>query len=116
MKILMYISRVMESFQHRAKAMPRTDAEELARETITNVMNMVCLGVSSKATSDLVCRALQHSYTAREMKTMRNSFMAHARNFDPTKLAKSYTNDIQGGKGAGNLSASGMGGEGSGKQ
>jgi len=106
------IGRVMQSFQHRAKAMTRVDAEELARETFMATMNMARLGVSSKAATDLVCQALQHRYTAREMKTMRNSFMSRARNANPTNLAKSYANEIQGGKGAEGLGSSGMGGAG----
>jgi len=106
------IGRVMQSFQHREKAMTRVDAEELAKETFTATMNMARLGVSSKAATDLVCQALQHRYTAREMKTMRNSFMTRARNANPTNLAKSYANEIQGGKGAESLGSSGMGGAG----
>jgi hypothetical protein len=106
------VGRVMQDFQLRAKVMTRADAEELARETFTATMNMARLGVSSKAATDLVCQALQHRYTAREMKTMRNSFMTRARNANPTNLAKSYANEIQGGKGAGGLGSSGMGGAG----
>ena len=106
------IGSIMRSFQHRAKEMTRVDAEELARETFTATMNMARLGVSSKAATDLVCQALQRRYTAREMKTMRNSFMTRSRNANPTNLAKSYANEIQGGKGAESLGSSGMGGAG----
>ena len=106
------IGRVMQSFQHRAKAMTRVDAEELARETFTAARTMARLGVSSKETTNLICQALQHRYTAKEMKTMRDSFMTRARNANPTNLAKSYANEIQGGKGAKGVGSSGMGGAG----
>jgi len=106
------VGRIMQRFQHRAQEMTRADAEELARETFTATRTMARLGVSSKAATDLVCQALQNRYTAREMKTMRNSFMTRSRNENPTNLAKSYANEIQGGKGSGSQGSPGMGGSG----
>ena len=104
--------RIMQHVQDRAKEMTRADAEELARETFTATRTMARLGVSSKAATGLVCQALQNRYTAREMKTMRNSFMARSRNENPTNLAKSYANEIQGGNGSGSQDSPGMGGSG----
>jgi hypothetical protein len=106
------VGRIMERLQHRAQEMTRADAEELARGTFTATRTMARLGVSSEATTELVCQALLNRYTAREMEAMRNSFMTRSRNENPTNLAKSYANEIQGGKGAGSLGSSGMGGSG----
>ena len=106
------VGRIMQRFQHRAQEMTRADAEELARETFTATRTMARLGVSSKAATELVCQALQNRYTAREMKTMRNSFMTRSRNENPTNLAKSYANEIQGGKGSGSPGSPDMGGSG----
>jgi hypothetical protein len=107
------VGRIMQGFQLRAQGMTRADAEGLARETFTAARTMARLGVSSEAAADLVCQALQHSYSAREMETMRDSFMSRARNADPTILAKSYANEIKGGRGAENLGSPGMGRAGS---
>jgi uncharacterized protein YfaQ (DUF2300 family) len=103
------VGRIMQRFQHMTREMTRADAEELARETFMATRTMARLGVSSKAATDLVCQALQNRYTAREMKTMRNSFMTRSRNENPTNLAKSYANEIQGGKGSGSPGSPGMG-------
>jgi uncharacterized membrane protein YgcG len=106
------LGRIMERLQHRAQEMTRADAEELARRTFMTTRTMARLGVPSEATTELVCQALLNRYTAREMEAMRNSFMTRSRNESPTNLAKSYANEIQGGKGAGSPGSSGMGGTG----
>jgi CubicO group peptidase (beta-lactamase class C family) len=106
------VGRIMERLQHRAQEMSGADAEELARGTFMATRTMARLGVSSEATTELVCQALLNRYTAREMEAMRNSFMTRSRNENPTNLAKSYANEVQGGKGAGSLGSSGMGGSG----
>jgi hypothetical protein len=106
------VGRIMQSFQNRAQELSGADAEELARETFTAARTMARLGVSSELATDLVCQALQHRYSARQMKTMRNSFMTRARNANPTNLAKSYANAIKGGKGAESLGSPGMRGAG----
>ena len=95
------VDRIMQRLQHRAQEMSGADAEELARGTFMATRTMARLGVSSEATTELVCQALLNRYTAREMEAMRNSFMTRSRNENPTNLAKSYANEIQGGKGSG---------------
>ena len=106
------VDRIMQRFRHRTREMTRADAEELAKETFTVTRTMARLGVSSEATTELVCQALLNRYTAREMEAMRNSFMTRARNENPTNLAKSYANEIQGGKGSGSPGSPSMGGSG----
>ena len=106
------VGRIMQSFQHRAQEMTRANAEQLARETFMATRTMTRLGVSSKAAMELVCQALQNRFTAREMKRMRNTFMTRSRNENPTSLAKSYTNQIQGGKVSGGSVSPDMGGAG----
>jgi hypothetical protein len=106
------VGRIMERFQHRAQEMSGADAEELARGTFMATRTMARLGVSSEATTELVCQALLNRYTAREMEAMRTSFMTRSRNENPTNLAKSYANEIQAGKGSGSPGSPDMGGTG----
>ena len=106
------VGRIMQSFQHRAQEMTTADAEELARRTFMASRTMARLGVSSKATTELVSQALMNRYTAREMESMRNSFMTRSRNENPANLAKSYANEIQGEKASGSPGSPEMGGAG----
>jgi hypothetical protein len=106
------VGRIMQRLQHRAQEMSGADAEELARGTFMATRTMARLGVSSEATTELVCQALLNRYTAREMEAMRNSFMTRSRNENPTNHAKSYAKEIQGGKGSGSPGSPGMGGSG----
>jgi len=98
------------SLQERARQMTRAQTMELAQESFKATRDMARLGLSSKDTTDLVCLALQNSYTARKMENMRNSFMTQSRSSHPTHLANSYFNAIKGGKSADSLGSSSSGG------
>jgi len=83
---------------------------ELAKESFMTARDMARLGLSSKATANLVCLALQKGYTARKMENMRNSYMTQSRSSHPTYLANSYSNAIKGEKSADSLGYSGSSG------
>jgi hypothetical protein len=106
------LARIMNMLQHRAQEMTQTQKVELAQQTFKASRDMARLGLSSKDTTDLVCQALQNSFTAREMETMRNSFMTQSRSTVPAQLAKSYSNALKGGKSADSLGSMGSGGTG----
>jgi hypothetical protein len=109
------VGRITEMLQHRAQQMTRAKGEELAAETFMASITMARLGVSSKATTDVVGKALQNNYTARNMKALRNSFMTQSRNVNPTNLAKSYAQALNAGKGIESPGFSGSGGSGGGE-
>ena len=98
---------IMDRLQERTQQMTQSQTMELAKESFKAARDMARLGLSSKATNNLVCLALQNGYTARKMENMRNSFMTQSRSSHPTHLANSYSNAIKGGKSADNLGYSG---------
>jgi len=112
------VGRITEMLQNRAQQMTRAKGEELAAETFMTSITMARLGVSSKATTDVVGKALQNNYAARDMEALRNSFMTQSRNVNPTNLAKSYAHALNAGKSVESPGFSGGddsgGGEGSG--
>ena len=103
---------IMNSLQERTQQMTQSQTMELAKESFKAARDMARLGLSSKATNNLVCLALQNGYTARKMENMRNSFMTQSRSSHPTHLANSYSNSIKGSKIAGSLGYSGSSGPG----
>jgi uncharacterized protein YoaH (UPF0181 family) len=76
--------------QERTTQMERKRADELTEEAYKTVRDMARLGASSGAITDVVSQALRQNHTAREMKTMRTSFMNNARYGSPDSAAKSY--------------------------
>ena len=103
---------IMDRLQERTQQMTQSQTMELAKESFKAARDMARLGLSSKATNNLVCLALQNGYTARKMENMRNSFMTQSRSSHPTHLANSYSNSIKGSKIAGSLGYSGSSGPG----
>jgi len=108
------VEAIAQALQQRTRTQQMTRAQvgRLATEGFGAARDMARLGASSKAAADVVCQALEHHYNAREMKTMRKSFMTHSRYSSPNSLAESYSHGIRGGKSAEGLGASGMGGAG----
>ena len=92
--------------------MTREQGAEFATETFTAVRDMARLGLSSRETADVACQAIQYEYTAREMKTLGNSFMAQSRHADPADLARHYSQAINKGTSAEDLGTSGAGASG----
>ena len=103
------VDRTMEVLRQRTRQMTRSRTEELAKESCLALRTMARLGVSSKIAADVVTMALQHKYTAQEIKQMQHSFMIRSMSVDPTKLAQHYAYAIGQGVRAGNLSSSQMG-------
>ena len=97
------IERTTERLRQRTRQMTRTRAEMLAKESFLALRTMARLGVSSKMAANTVCQALQHQYSAKEMKQMHNSFMTCSMSTDPAKLAYQYAYAIRKGVKAGNL-------------
>lgn len=106
------IGRIMQRLQERTREMTQTQAHDLALETFKAARNMARVGVSSELTSDVVCQALQHRYTAREMERMNHAFMTHSRQASSTDLARRYADAIREGADAESLGPSGKGGPG----
>ena len=50
-----------------------------------------------------MCQALQHEYSAKEMKQMHHSFMTQSMNTEPAELAHQYTYGISQGARAENI-------------
>jgi len=104
------IQGIMDRLQERTQQMTQSQTMELAKESFMTARDMARLGLSSKATANLVCLALQNGYTARKMENMRNSFMTQSRSSHPTHLANSYSDAIKGGKSADSPGYSGSSG------
>jgi hypothetical protein len=78
----------------------KTEASELATEAFRAARDMARLGATSMATTDTVWQAIAHGYSAKDVKTMRDSFVTNIRYASSaTSLAKSYANSISRGEG-----------------
>jgi len=75
-------------------------AYELAGETFRTARDMARLGTSPTSVVDVLSQALKHRYSAREMETLRSSFVQNARQGVADTLAKDYAGEIGGGKSA----------------
>lgn len=97
-------ARVMTRLQTRLRTINRQEAKELTIQTMVTARIMARRGVESTTISDVLESALQHSYQAREMHTLRNSFVKQARYASPKDVANSFVVDISNG-----VTASGLG-------
>jgi uncharacterized membrane protein YgcG len=104
------IGGITNRLRVRTQQMTQSQTMELAKESFKTARDMTRLGLSSKATNNLVCLALQNGYTARKMENMRNSFMTQSLSSPLTHLANSYSNAIKGGKSVDSLGYSGSSG------
>lgn len=107
------VGEIMERLQQRTQQMRRAQTIELATETFRTARDMARLGASSKDAADVVCQALKHRYSTKEMKAMRTSFMTRSRTTAPTDLARMYSSAIKQGIGAESLESSSTSGPGS---
>jgi hypothetical protein len=106
------IERMAERVQQQDRPMNREQKNELALQSFQTAREMARLGVSSVAVADVVCQALQHQFTAREMSQVRNVFTAEARYGKAETIAQQYGAQIGGGMRAGGLGAAGGAGGG----
>ena len=76
------------------------EASELATEAFKAARDMARLGANSMAVTDTVWQALDHRYSAKDMKTMRKSFVTNIRYASSAStLARSYAGSISHGEG-----------------
>jgi len=97
------IDTIMGRIKERSAVMNPDHVEALALETFLATRTMARMGVSSKAATDVVCQAHQHSFNVREMKQVRNSFTDHATRANSGEMANQYAQEIGRGEKAGNL-------------
>ena len=97
------IDTIMGRIKERSAVMNPNHVEALALETFLATRTMARMGVSSKAATDVVCQAHQHSFNVREMKQVRNSFTDHATRANSGEMANQYAQEIGRGEKAGNL-------------
>jgi hypothetical protein len=110
------IERIMNRLQQRSRNMERSEALELGREIFITARDLSRLGLTSQETSDLLVLALKNQYTAREMVTMRNTFMKQSGTSSPAQVANNYTHSFRSGQDAdGQDSETGGGSDGSGE-
>jgi len=86
------------------------ERDRLVQETMETARDMARYGVSSSMVTRVVADALSHSYTAKEMATMRQSFADKARFGTPESIALGFAHDIGAGQGASSLGTGGRGG------
>ena len=111
------MARITENLQQQDRRFGRDQRAELAIQSFQTVREMARLGVPSITVADVVCQALQHQFTAREMAQMRNAFAAEAGYGKADSIAQQYGAQIGGGAKAGGLgtaAGSGSGGPGGG--
>jgi len=99
--------RMAERLQQQSRQLSREQRNELAVQSFQTVREMARLGVSSVAVGDVICQALQHQFTAREMAQMRTAFTAEARYGKAENIAQQYGTQIGGGARAGGLGSAG---------
>lgn len=103
------IVRMTEMLQQQSRQLSKEQRNELAVQSFQTVREMARLGVPSAAVGDVIGRALQHQFTAREMAQMRSAFIADAKYGKAENVARHYGAQIGAGARAGGLSSSGGG-------
>ena len=100
-------TQLMEQLQHRTREMDRTQANELAHETIKGIRDMTRQGVSSATAANVYNNALEHAYQVKDMQTLQHSFAKQAMHNNPENVANGFSRNIGRGIAAGGLGASG---------
>ncbi|MBW1850935.1 MAG: hypothetical protein JRJ15_05810 [Deltaproteobacteria bacterium] len=88
------VDRLVYQLKYRGQAMPKDEAVGLAIETFRAAKDITRLHVHSMKASDLALEALKHHYGMREMASMRQSFMMHARDTSANTVAEAYLEAI----------------------
>lgn len=92
-------ARIMQQVRVRTRTMSQTKAADaLAMETAATVRDLTRLGVSSGDAAEMMCRALQAGYQAKEMIRLRQQFREQVRMETAQGLARRYTMSIQNGQ------------------
>jgi hypothetical protein len=87
--------QIMESLQNSTRQMTRNNTEAFAEEIFLSLRDMARRSVLSKNAMDVVCKALEHQYSIKDIKQMRHSFISRSMNIDPNILAIQYGHDIE---------------------
>lgn len=103
------MERITENLRDHNRSMNRNERAELAVQSFQTVRDMARLGASSITAADVVCQALKHQFTVREMVQMRNAFAAEARYGKPDSVAQQYGAQIGAGTRAEGLGKAGGG-------
>ncbi|MEH6451939.1 MAG: hypothetical protein V7782_02750 [Psychromonas sp.] len=100
-------AQIMEQLQDQTKEMDRTQAYELAHESIKGIRNMTRQGVPSSTATDVYSNALKHAYQVKDMQTLQQSFAKQAKHSSPENVANGFSREIGQGVTAGGLGKSG---------
>jgi hypothetical protein len=93
------VETIAYKLQESAQDMTKAEARELAGECFMAARDITRLGATSMASTDVVWKALDHRYDAKDMKVMRDSFITHMRyTSSATDLAGSYASSISRGE------------------
>lgn len=106
--------RISQDVRQQNRRITSEQKNDLALQCFQTVREMARLGVSSTTATDIVCLALQHQFTAREIAKMRESFATEAKYGKAENIAQQYGVQISGGARGAGLSVSGSAGQGSG--
>lgn len=90
--------QLVNRLQTRARQMERIELQELASECLLTARDMARQGVSSGTATEVVSRAMEKGFGAREMRSMRSSFMSSGAQGSAESMARSYSSAIQAGK------------------
>jgi hypothetical protein len=89
------VETITHKLQEMAQEMTKAETHELAGECFMAARDITRLGATSMAATDVVWQALDNRYDAKNMKTMRHSFITHMRyTSSATDLAGSYADSI----------------------
>ena len=103
------VESITAGLLERSRTMKTHQRDLLALETFKMARDMARLGVTPTQTAAVVCQALQHQFSARQMQNMRTAFRDDSRTTAPQSLAASYGRSIQQGKSFGSPVGSQMG-------
>lgn len=85
---------VMAQLQIRIHQMSQNNADELCLQTFSTARIMARLGVDPDNVSDVICQALQHRFTVREMQQLGLKFKSQSQQTSPNQLANQFAYKI----------------------
>ncbi len=102
-------NRLVNNLQTRAQQIDSKKLYQLAEESMRTARDMSRQGVSSATTADVIGKAVQKGYAARDMQAMRSTFSKQAAQGNRESLARDYGAAIGRGVQANDLSGIGTG-------
>jgi len=101
------IERVMTQLQTRTRQMSQNKTDELCLQSFQTARVMARLGVDPDTVSDMVSRALQNQFSAREMHRLGTRFNRQSQQTSPSQLANQFAQELGRGKNSGDSGSSG---------